>query len=316
MSHSPIKIFFDTDIGNDIDDAYALAYAMQNPAVEVLGVATVKFAGELRARFATALMPSLGCSVPLAIGDETVELERGRISERGQLAWAQANLPPSSSTHPSAVDLMYEIATAHPNEVYLVAVGPLSNVAAAFIKYPKLPDLLAGVYVMGGEAVYLKRESNFANDYLAADIVLRKAIRTHLATLSVGARLEDGKEELEALRQAGPTARLLAELTMAWGRAHGPRHYDIIPLLWLEEPSVVEAAPMRVRVETTGLYTRGLLIDMKKNGGGLPIEYCTVPYVDVETGSDAMVTTGLDYPRAKAMMRNVFLAPHIDRRTG
>ena len=49
--------------------------------------------------------------------------------------------------------------------------------------------------------------------------------------------------------------------------------------------------------------------------GLLPIENCTVPYADVKTGSDATVTTGLEYARAKAMMRNVLFAPHTDRWT-
>ena len=57
----PVPVLFDTDIGTDIDDAYALALILRSPEIELLGVTTVSSDAVARARLAA----STACAMPL-----------------------------------------------------------------------------------------------------------------------------------------------------------------------------------------------------------------------------------------------------------
>jgi len=304
------KLLVDTDIGNDIDDAIALTYALSNPAFEILGVTTVKRNGELRARLVKACMEATGQTAPVAIGDEVTGIASDRSRTLGQLDWAEQHAPPLTQRCQIAEDLIYQTAKAHPKELYLIALGPLTNVARAFLRYPELPEILGGLYLMGGEIERFRREHNFANDYLAADFVLNRMPHCHVATWGVGARLEFGHERIQALRSSPtPGNELLLKLIDAWDGGRPPLLFDIIPFLWLERPSVIQAEPMHLRVETLGAYTRGVVVCTNKPAG-LPIEYCTLSHlasVEKDGKRASRVATDLDVTAAYDMISRVLL---------
>ena len=63
------KIIIDTDIGDDIDDAFALALAVHSPELELIGVTTVFRNSEIRAKMAKALLASYGrMDIPVCAG--------------------------------------------------------------------------------------------------------------------------------------------------------------------------------------------------------------------------------------------------------
>jgi purine nucleosidase len=302
----PIKVFIDTDIGNDIDDAFAVAYALASDAFEVVGVATVKFAGELRARLVRKIMDVAGREAPIAVGDERIGLGEYRVEQLGQLAWARQHLPPFTPRL-APEDLLYQAASAQPGEVFVVVIGTLTNIASAFAKYPDLPELLGGLYIMGGEVRYLRREHNFANDYLAADLVLRQGRNVHLVTWEMGVWMATSPADIIARRDQDGLPGLLGTLTAASRKAE-VRHYDTIPLLWLQAPQIVVSKSMKLRVETVGLYTRGMLIPVGEPMG-LPLRYCTAAYVDPDDGAEVAVTLDMDFQAARVMMAKVLQAP-------
>jgi Zn-dependent M28 family amino/carboxypeptidase/inosine-uridine nucleoside N-ribohydrolase len=138
------KVILDTDIGDDIDDAWALGFAMLSPDIDLVGV-TVNFRNTpLRAKVACKLLHVGGRGdVPVAVGRKTSD------DRAFQYAWAEDFADKQPIAQPAA-DFIVETARKNPGQITLVAVGPLQNVADALEKEPNLPTLLKRVVLMSG----------------------------------------------------------------------------------------------------------------------------------------------------------------------
>ena len=121
-----VRIVLDTDIGTDIDDAWALGYALKSPSFDVLGVTVSDGDTAQRARLACKLLHRLGrTDVPVAVGRATPAVPRDRIDY--QFAWAE-DFRDYSPVSTSAVEFLADVIRKHPREITLVAVGPLHNI--------------------------------------------------------------------------------------------------------------------------------------------------------------------------------------------
>jgi len=143
---APVRIILDTDIGTDIDDAWALGLAMTSPEFELLAVTIADGDTAARARVACKLLHTADRGgVPVAVGRPT-------LPPKGidyQLAWAEDFTAKRPVTQPAA-QLIVDTVRRFPNEVTLVAVGPLQNVADALGLEPRLPKLVKRVVLMSG----------------------------------------------------------------------------------------------------------------------------------------------------------------------
>jgi purine nucleosidase len=144
------KILLDTDIGSDIDDAICLAYLLANPDCDLLGITTVTGEPELRAGLASILCKQAGQAIPIYPG-------RGEplLGSQQQINAPQAAALehwPHETTFPrgQAVEFMRKTIRAHPGEVLLLAIGPLTNVAALFAADAEIPAMLKGLVLMCG----------------------------------------------------------------------------------------------------------------------------------------------------------------------
>jgi hypothetical protein len=119
------KIILDTDIGDDIDDAFALALALRSPEIEVIGITTAWGDTSLRAKLANRLLKEVGTRpIPVRAGLPTLSK-----SNFTQNQWASAGAAAPAS--PDAVEFLLEQAKKSPGEITLVAIGPLTNLGAA-----------------------------------------------------------------------------------------------------------------------------------------------------------------------------------------
>jgi inosine-uridine nucleoside N-ribohydrolase len=119
------KIILDTDIGDDIDDAFALALALRSPEVEILGITTAWGDTELRARLVQRFLKENGApGIPIAAGIATRS-----VGQFSQARWARDGAPFEKKV--DAVDFLLEQVRKMPGDITLVAIGPLTNVAAA-----------------------------------------------------------------------------------------------------------------------------------------------------------------------------------------
>ena len=141
------KIILDTDIGGDIDDAWALGFAVKSPRFELLGVTVADGNTPERAKLACKLLHRVGrTDVPVAVGRET---PTPADSIDYQFAWAEDFVAYRPIEKPAA-DFIVDTVKQHPGEVTIVAVGPLENVADALRKEPTLPRLVKRLVLMSG----------------------------------------------------------------------------------------------------------------------------------------------------------------------
>jgi purine nucleosidase len=193
------KIILDTDIGSDIDDAWALGFAVKSPRFELVGVTVADGNTPARAKVACKLLHRVGrTDVPVAVGRETTPPDGIDY----QFAWAEDFVASRPIEQPAA-DFIVDTVRQHPGEITIVAVGPLENVADALRKEPKLPKLVKRLVLMSG-SVYASAWSPGP----VAEWNVKQAIADAQAVYSAGfpltivpldsttyVRLEDGERQ-------------------------------------------------------------------------------------------------------------------------
>ena len=144
---SPIPIVIDTDIGADPDDALALMLALASPEVDVRGVTIVSGDVAWRARITTRLLGMADrADLPVFLGCGNSDQMSGA---EGQGVLDQPyNGPEATVQNTPAVDWL--LAESRRRPFHLVAIGPLTNVAAAIVQDPEFAECLLGLTVMGG----------------------------------------------------------------------------------------------------------------------------------------------------------------------
>jgi len=151
MADEKVKVLLDTDIGSDIDDALALAYLLRQPRCELLGVTTVTGEPHLRAEMASAMCRHVGRGeVPVLAGCPEAMLIPMRQREAPQ-ARALGQRDRRRDFEPSeAVEFLRRTIRAHPGEVTLLAVGPMTNVGVLFACDGEIPAMLHQLVLMCG----------------------------------------------------------------------------------------------------------------------------------------------------------------------
>jgi inosine-uridine nucleoside N-ribohydrolase len=149
--NTPIPVLLDTDIGSDIDDAVCLAYLLRQQRCELLGITTVTGDTAQRAALAAAVCEAGGrTDVPIHAGCPNVLLT-GPGQPLVPQYEAIRNRPHRKDFAPAtAVEFLRQTIRARPGAVTLLAIGPLTNIAALFAIDPEIPGLLKGLMLMCG----------------------------------------------------------------------------------------------------------------------------------------------------------------------
>jgi purine nucleosidase len=265
------RIILDCDPG--VDDAWALAFALGDPGLEVCGVTTVAGNAGLAVTtgnalricaFAGADVPVVaGCAGPLRGGEATDAAAGVAATVHGPGGLGAAVLPATATVaRPGhAADFLADTVAASPGEITLVAVGPLTNVATALLRAPALADQVRDVVVMGGSAgagnVTPYAEFNIAADPEAAAVVFGRARNLTMVGLDTTLRVRAGRAVLAALRGTGPLADdLLLPALAGYGDVQGggdgrPVH-DVCAAALVAAPEAFDRRPARVEVVTSG----------------------------------------------------------------
>ncbi len=173
-----VKILLDTDIGGDIDDAFALAYLLTERECDLLGITTVSGRPVVRAQIVSSICRHAGREVAIVPGTELPLLGPQRQPDVPQ-AEALARWPHDETFESQpAIDFMRTVIRANPGEVVLIAIGPLTNMALLCAVDPEAAALLKGAVVMGGDfaATGSRTEWNFRCDPVAAAMTYQSSI--------------------------------------------------------------------------------------------------------------------------------------------
>jgi purine nucleosidase len=153
-AQTKIRLILDTDIGTDIDDAWALAFVALSPEFETLGVTITDADTPARAKVACKLLHrARRTDIPVAVGRQTPTPDN-RYDH--QFTWAEDFTAYKPVPEPAA-NMIVRVAKKYPGEVVLLAVGPLQNVADALRLEPQLGKYLKRVVLMSGN-VYGRAE--------------------------------------------------------------------------------------------------------------------------------------------------------------
>lgn len=213
-----LPVLLDTDIGNDIDDAVALAYLARQPRCELLGVTTVSGDVQKRAALAEVVLRAAGREdVPIYPGRSEPLLKGRGQPEVGQYETIR-RLPHRLDREPdSAVEFLRRTIRSRPHEITLLTIGPYSNVALLFALDPEIPFLLKGVVSMGGRFFGTEGpEWNALVDSTASAMVYHAPRRDHLSVgLNVTLQCRMPAAEVRRRFTGEPLATVLT-LAEAW----------------------------------------------------------------------------------------------------
>lgn len=146
-----MKLLLDTDIGNDIDDAVALAYLLEKKECDLVGITTVTGEAQKRAALCEIVCRASGReNIPIHCGLENA-LANGPGQPTPHHYEAVKHLPHRlDRPENTAVDFLRETIRANPNEITLLSIGPLTNIAALFAIDSEIPFLLKEFVSMAG----------------------------------------------------------------------------------------------------------------------------------------------------------------------
>ena len=272
-----MDLWLDTDPG--FDDWMAWALLEADPVFRLHGVSVVAGNAPLPRTLANALgIKALhgfetpvfaGCDRPLAQPQTTAQDVLGAfgMDSRGPQLPEVDNRPEAQHGVMAMVDCIRR----HPGRITLLAVGPLTNVASAFALAPELPELLAGLVIMGGSTVggnaTAAAEFNIHADPEAAARVFDCGVPVTMFGLNVCRDLPIADTHVQRLRRLpGRAAEIFTGYVDGYvqlGRQRGrPAQslYDPAPVMWLARPELFELKPGRVDVELTGRFTRGMTV--------------------------------------------------------
>ncbi|MBO1903030.1 nucleoside hydrolase [Leucobacter weissii] len=267
-----VKMILDCDTG--VDDAMAIMYAALHPDVELLAATTVW--GNVEVPLATRntlrvldlvgrgdVPVAEGAAGPIAGGPAEYAYDvHGRDGQGG----AADHEPVRAAAPVGAAQQIVDLVRAHPGEVWIVPVGPLTNIAAALAIAPELPGLVAGVSLMGGAAlapgnVTPVAEANIWHDAEAAAAVFRAPWRIVMAGLDVTMKILITEEHRARLAAAGEAGRYLARILEHYGEFYRERAFgtwacamhDTVAVAAAAGALDVRLAPVvHVEVDTSG----------------------------------------------------------------
>src|SRR5690242_6097088 len=205
-------VIIDTDIGDAIDDALALALAVNSPELDIRGVTTVVDDVESKTRLAVKELNILGRrDLPVAMDalDPQPDPALPTHPRVFEVLTPAAAMPPGRR----AVDFLVDTLMQSQDRITLVPIGPLTNLALALKAEPRIKQKIERIVLMGGAFSTKKIEYNMKRDPAAAEIVFRSGIPITAVGLDVTEPCKLRPEDMDRLRLAeSPTAHFLLQL--------------------------------------------------------------------------------------------------------
>jgi inosine-uridine nucleoside N-ribohydrolase len=257
-----VPVIFDTDIGTDIDDAYALIALIRRPELELLGVTTVSSDAVARARLAAKLLQVAGpkwAGVPVYAGISTA------TQYMKQVEWADGFSSPSLHVD-GGVEFMRRQVNARPHEITLIAVGELTNIAALLKSEPGIGKKIRAISLMGG-AVYRgyapgskpEPEWNIKSNAQAARTVFTSGVPLLVAPLDSTADLKLTPElRVQIFARGTPLNDTLASLDQIWRytnhwKGNDPTLFDVLAVELVNARTPYKLASLHIEVADDGL---------------------------------------------------------------
>jgi purine nucleosidase len=258
---APEKVIIDTDVGDDVDDAFALALAVKSPELEILGVTTTFGDTGARAKIADRFLGEVGrAEIPVLAGKAVTTknpMSQRKYGEGGHFA---------KSSRGDAVEFLLEQIRKHPGEITLVAIGPLMNVGAAIDKDAATFRKLKRVVLMGGSIrrgygdlgytapVPPMPEWNILNDVASAQKLFAVGVPLFVMPLDSTQLKMDEVKRAFLFSQGTAVTDQLTVLYHLWGQ-ETPTLFDPMTIAFVLRPELCPVQGLHIRVDEKG-FTR------------------------------------------------------------
>jgi purine nucleosidase len=253
------KVIIDTDIGDDVDDVFALALAMKSPELQILGVTTTFGDTETRARITDRFLGDVGHGeIPVLAGKATAT--KNPMSQRRYAEGVYR----ARESHGDAVDFLLGQIRKYPGEITLIAIGPLMNVGEAIDRDASTFRKLKRVVLMGGSvrrgygdlgytpAVPPMPEWNILNDIPSAQKLFGAGVPLYVMPLdSTQLKLDEVKRAF-LFSQGTEVTDALAVLYYLWGQ-QTPTLFDPMAVAFVLKPELCPVQGLHIRVDEKGL---------------------------------------------------------------
>jgi hypothetical protein len=237
-----VRMVLDTDTYNEIDDQFALVYALLSP--ERLAVEAI-YAAPFHNRRSTG--PGDGmeksydeiCRVLERLGREA-----NGFAVKGARRWLNSTASPVLS--PAVEDLVWRAKAEREGPLYVVAIGAITNVASALLVAPQIVERIVVVWLAGHlTSWHTAAEFNLGQDLIASRIILDSGVPLVLVPCHPVAKLLlTSQAELDRyVRGCGSMGEYLYEIYTAYYEDHFARSkelWDLGPVAWLVNPGWVE----------------------------------------------------------------------------
>src|SRR6266446_3669702 len=258
---APRKSILDTDVGDDIDDAFAVALALRSPELQILGITTTFGDTETRAKLLDRFLAEVGRpEIPVAAGASSPpksNLTQRRYAESGHFA---------KPSHPDAAAFLLDQIRRNPGQITLIAIGPLMNIGAAIDQDPAAFRKLKRIILMGGSIhrgygdlgfgppTPPQPEWNILNDIPSAQKLFAAGVPLFVMPLDATQLKLDEVKRAFLFSQGTPTTDALTLLYHQWGQ-ETPTLFDPMTIAFLLNPALCPVQPMHIRVDEKG-FTR------------------------------------------------------------
>lgn len=271
------KVILDCDPGHD--DAIAIMLACASEELEVLGITTVagNQTGEKTLKNALKILTLIKEDLPVAGGfDKPLLRELVTAPEiHGETGLDGAELP-DPEVKPlklHAVEFIIKTLIDAKDQIYLIATGPLTNIAVALMLMPKeAKTKIKRIVLMGGGVhdsnVTPAAEFNIYVDPEAAKIVFASGVPITMVGLDVTNKAVFTDEDIAALaKMGGRVSKVTAQLLRYYSekvkkavRVDGAPLHDPLAVAGVIAPDILETTLVHVDIETQGELTRGATV--------------------------------------------------------
>jgi len=277
------KIIFDTDPG--IDDAYAIITAMKQPDMQILGICTV--AGNKGIEFTTTNAQKLvkymnyDCLVYQGAAESLLKVadDAGATHGSDGLGGVSLSYDASSLSKMNAVDFILKTVKENPNEIEIIAIGPVTNIALAIRKDRETMEKVKAIYTMGGGVhrgnITPVAEFNYWYDAQAVKEMfsIGTSVDIHMIGLDITHKSVITMNDLEFMKMVGgELGELLYEMIIPYiesywkfSRYIGCVIHDLLAVIYAIDPTICPKESIyhsTLGVSTTGITVGQTIVDI------------------------------------------------------
>ncbi len=274
------KVIFDCDLGDDIDDAYALSLLLtMQDRYEIMGITTCYGRTEDRARLAQKLLAETGqAKIPVYEGRNTSSQNERANWFAEQFYWAEGfkpapkvapvfanqyrqtiGLSPLKQKEPDAAEFIRSTLTQYPGEVIIFSVGPVTNFADIIDQDPQVMKKAKAIYAMFGSfrlgysaKAPIDAEWNVVVDIPAAKKFVHSGANIIYAGLDVTAMVKLDRNNRDKINQRqSPLTNALSGLYVLWGN-ETPTLFDPVAIGMEAYPALFQTEKVHIDVDDKG----------------------------------------------------------------